>query len=149
LSFVAYELALNPDIQKRLYEEVVDVNRQLNGGPLTYDALQKMSYMDMVISEGLRKWPPAVVTDRVSTRNCTLQVDDKTIKLEKGVNFWIPIYPIHHDAKYYPNPEKFDPERFSDENKHNIVPYSYLPFGIGPRNCIGEYIENNHSLGID
>jgi cytochrome P450 family 9 len=149
LSFVAYELALNPDIQKRLYEEIADVNRQLNGGPLTYDALQKMSYMDMVISEGLRKWPPAVVTDRVSTRNCTLQVDDKTIKLEKGVNFWIPIYPIHHDAKYYPDPEKFDPERFSDENKHNIVPYSYLPFGIGPRNCIGEYIENNHSLGID
>jgi cytochrome P450 family 9 len=146
LSFLAYELALNPDIQKRLFDEVESTHRQLNDGPLTYDALQKMPYMDMVISEGLRKWPPADFTDRISTRKCTLQVNDKTIELEKDTSFWIPIYAIHHDAKYYPNPEKFDPERFSDENKHNIVPYSYLPFGIGPRNCIGECMENNHSF---
>lgn len=50
---------------------------------------------------------------------------------------WIPIYGIHHDPTYFPNPDKFDPERFSDENKHNIQPGTYLPFGIGPRNCIG------------
>lgn len=50
---------------------------------------------------------------------------------------WIPIYPFHRDAQYYPDPEKFDPERFSDDNKGSIVPGTYIPFGIGPRNCIG------------
>lgn len=49
----------------------------------------------------------------------------------------IPVYGIHRDEQYYPNPDKFDPERFSDENKDNIVPYTFLPFGAGPRNCIG------------
>lgn len=54
---------------------------------------------------------------------------------------WLfPVYGFHHDSKYFPNPEKFDPERFSDENKHNIIPGTYLPFGIGPRNCIGKKI---------
>lgn len=51
----------------------------------------------------------------------------------------IPIMAIHHDSKYYSNPEKFDPERFSDVNKQNIKPCTYLPFGLGPRNCIGMY----------
>jgi cytochrome P450 family 9 len=138
LSFVAYELALNPDIQQRLYAEVLETNEKLNGGALTYEVLQKMSYLDMVVSEGLRKWPPSVFVDRVSTQKCTLQVDDdKTIEIEKGVSFWIPIYAIHHDANFYPNPNKFDPERFSNENKHNIQQYTYLPFGVGPRACIG------------
>ncbi|XP_036143624.1 cytochrome P450 9e2-like isoform X2 [Monomorium pharaonis] len=46
-------------------------------------------------------------------------------------------YALHHDSKYFPNPSKFDPERFSEQNKDNILPYSYLPFGEGPRKCIG------------
>lgn len=50
----------------------------------------------------------------------------------------IPIWSLHRDPKYYDDPEKFDPERFYDENKHKIKPYTYLPFGIGPRNCIGK-----------
>jgi len=49
----------------------------------------------------------------------------------------MPTCSIHHDPKYYPNPEKFDPERFSDENKDSINPFAYFPFGLGPRNCIG------------
>lgn len=49
----------------------------------------------------------------------------------------VPVYGVHRDPRYYPNPDKFDPERFSDENKGNIEPLSYFPFGSGPRNCIG------------
>lgn len=50
---------------------------------------------------------------------------------------WIPVAGIHRDEQYYPNSLKFDPERFSDENKNKIQPFTYLPFGSGPRNCIG------------
>jgi Cytochrome P450 len=50
----------------------------------------------------------------------------------------VPVYALHHDPDYFPDPEKFDPERFSDENKGNIKNFTYLPFGSGPRNCIGK-----------
>jgi len=49
----------------------------------------------------------------------------------------IPIYAIHHDPQYYPNPNQFNPERFMPENKDRLIPYTYLPFGTGPRNCVG------------
>lgn len=50
----------------------------------------------------------------------------------------MPLVGIHRDPAYFPDPLKFDPERFSDENKHNIHPLAFMPFGLGPRNCIGE-----------
>lgn len=56
-----------------------------------------------------------------------------------------PIYSIQHDEKYYDNPDKFDPERFNDDNKHKIKPFTYMPFGVGPRNCIGKYQSINIS----
>lgn len=62
---------------------------------------------------------------------------ESPIVIDKGVTCILSTYGMHHDPKYFPDPERFDPERFSDENKHNIVPCSYTPFGIGPRNCIG------------
>lgn len=57
--------------------------------------------------------------------------------IEVGTAILIPTYAIHHDPRYFPNPEIFDPERFSDQNKSNILPYAYQPFGVGPRMCIG------------
>lgn len=98
-----------------------------------------MKYLHQVISEGLRKWPIGVVTERVCVKEYECQYgDDAKFLFEKGVPIWIPIYGLHRDPKYYPDPQKFDPERFSDENKSSIVPGTYLPFGIGPRNCIGK-----------
>lgn len=63
--------------------------------------------------------------------------DEKPVLIEKGIALYLPFYCIHRDPKNYPDPERFDPERFSEENKKNIKPYTYLPFGAGPRNCIG------------
>jgi cytochrome P450 len=83
----------------------------------------------------LRFYPPAPMTDRGCTKDYKLPGTDLIIK--KGHAVAVPIIGIHHDERYYPNPEKFDPERFSSENKHKINPYTWLPFGSGPRNCIG------------
>lgn len=85
-------------------------------------------------------WPPAFQTDRLCTQNITIEpksAKEKALNLKKGATIIIPILALHHDERYFPNPKRFDPDRFSDENKNKIVPGSYLPFGIGPRNCIG------------
>lgn len=65
-------------------------------------------------------------------------IPNTDVVLEKGTNVFIATYAIHHDEEFYPNPEKFDPERFSEEGKQGRRPFTYLPFGDGPRNCIGK-----------
>lgn len=70
----------------------------------------------------------------------TYQMTDENghiVTLEKGDAVWIPAIAIHRDPEYYVDPARFDPERFSDERKGEIKPFTYLPFGLGPRNCIG------------
>ncbi|KAH8347768.1 hypothetical protein KR084_000938 [Drosophila pseudotakahashii] len=134
-----YELLRNPEVQERLFEEVKEAQEALNGAPLTYDAVQKMTYMDMVISESLRKWTLAAATDRFCSKDYTLTDDDgtKLFEFKVGDSVNIPISGLHWDERYFPEPGKFDPERFSEERKGNLVPYTYLPFGVGPRSCIG------------
>ncbi|KAK5640999.1 hypothetical protein RI129_009546 [Pyrocoelia pectoralis] len=139
MSYTIYELAINPDVQKRLREEIDDAVK-LSNGEITYENLLEMKFLDMVISESLRKWPPFVMVDRRSARPYTIEPENATetpLLLEKHSTILCPVFSIHRDAKYYPNPDKFEPERFSEENRKNIQPYTYLPFGVGPRNCIG------------
>lgn len=137
LSAFAYEMVVNPEIQERLYAEIKETHDRLNGQPIDYENLLKMKYMEQVLCEVLRKWPTFPRADRVCIKD--YHYDDGVTKLhiEKGTPISIPISPIHYDPQYFPNPNQFDPERFSDENKDNIIPGTYLPFGIGPRRCIG------------
>ena len=60
--------------------------------------------------------------------------------MREGEILGIPVWSFHRDPEYFPDPLKFDPERFSEENKHTINPMVYMPFGVGPRNCIGKNI---------
>lgn len=62
---------------------------------------------------------------------------ESAIHLNVGDVLWLPIFAIHRDEKYYPDPDKYDPERFNDDNKSKLNPYNYMPFGVGPRICIG------------
>ncbi|KAK9710728.1 Cytochrome P450 [Popillia japonica] len=99
-----------------------------------------MKYMDMIVSETLRKWPAAITTDRMCSKSYTIEAvnpGEHAIHLKPGDVVVVPINGIHRDSKYFPNTDTFDPERFGDENKGNIKPYTYMPFGLGPRNCIG------------
>uniref|UniRef100_A0A2H1VYP7 unspecific monooxygenase n=1 Tax=Spodoptera frugiperda TaxID=7108 RepID=A0A2H1VYP7_SPOFR len=139
MSFLLYELALNPDIQERLAQEIKE-NDAKNGGKFDFNSIQNMVYMDMVVSEILRLWPPGFVLDRICHKDYNLGKPnpkaEKDVQVRKGTGVWIPVYCIHRDPKYFPNPEKFDPERFSEANRHTIDPMTYMPFGIGPRNWI-------------
>ncbi|XP_051157198.1 cytochrome P450 9e2-like [Leptopilina boulardi] len=139
MGFVIHELAVNPEIQEKLREEIDHLTEQ--EGEISYDTLFKMKYLDMIISETLRKYPPNGMMDRVCVKSFTLPKstpDSKEFETDLETVIWLPIYALHHDPQYFPDPEKFDPERFNDENKDKINPYAYIPFGIGPRKCIGD-----------
>lgn len=138
LCFTIYELALNPDVQEKLRDEISTVEEELGEAKLTYESMQQMKYLDMVITESLRKWPPFGVTNRRCTKAYNVENSDGTrVTINKGEILFFPIHEIHRDPQYYPDPEKFDPERFSDDNRHNLNQDAFLPFGVGPRNCIG------------
>ncbi|KYM86394.1 putative cytochrome P450 6a13 [Atta colombica] len=134
IAFCLYELALNQEIQDKTRREVHNAIGTRDG-KLTYDAVQEMKYLDMVILETLRKYPPAPLF----ARRCEYKyrIPDSNVELPAGLRVVIPIYGLHHDPNYYPDPARFDPERFTEKNKRTRHPYTYLPFGEGPRNCIG------------
>nr|XP_014290842.1 cytochrome P450 6a2-like isoform X1 [Halyomorpha halys] len=131
-SFCLYELALNQDIQTKVKKEIDEIIEKHGG--LTYQAVYEMEYLDMVISETMRKYPTLPLLLRYCTKSITTQYG---YKIEAGDTIIIPVWALHYDPEYYPNPEKFDPERFSPQNRESIKPYTYLPFGEGPRMCIG------------
>ncbi|KAF2903347.1 hypothetical protein ILUMI_02843 [Ignelater luminosus] len=139
MCFACYELALHPYVQEILREEVDQTLTKCHGD-FTYEALMGMKYLDMVVTESLRKWPPFPINDRESIRPFTIEAErpgEKPLYLPKGSVCIIPAYSIQRDPKYFPDPDKFDPERFNDENKGGINPFTFHSFGAGPRNCIG------------
>ncbi|KAM4771048.1 cytochrome P450 3A9-like [Rhinophrynus dorsalis] len=131
LSYLFYNLATHPDVQKRLQEEI-DSYLPNKASP-TYEILMEMEYLDMVVQENLRIFPPAGRLERVSKRS----IEINGVNIPKGTVTVIPTYVLHQDPEYWPEPDEFRPERFSKENRASQVPYTFLPFGDGPRNCIG------------
>ncbi|KAG5895440.1 hypothetical protein JTB14_037599, partial [Gonioctena quinquepunctata] len=135
--FLGYELAGNEHVRK--FEER---NRRYSidcDGVITLTLL-KMKYMDMVISEASRKWPGGLIVERICTKPYIIEpvsAKETPLVIDKGTVLMIPSFAMQRDPLYYPDPDCFDPERFSEENRGRINPYTYLPFGIGPRNCIG------------
>ncbi|KAK7863034.1 hypothetical protein R5R35_010776 [Gryllus longicercus] len=139
ICLTAHLLSHHEDVQNRLYAEVAEMMEETGGKP-TYESLQGMKYLDAVLNETLRLYPPAVGTDRVCQEDVLLPAGARSgpTLVRKGTPISIPITGLHYDPEFWTDPEKFDPERFSDENKHNIKPFTYMPFGVGPRVCIGQ-----------
>jgi cytochrome P450 family 6 len=93
-----------------------------------------------MFTETLRKYPIAPFLDRMCYSDYELPATtgNGTVTLPAGTSVYIPVLGLHHDPTYYPEPEKFDPDRFTEENKHSRPNYTYIPFGEGPRMCIGK-----------
>ncbi len=85
----------------------------------------------------MRKYPPVQALARVCTKAYT--IPETSIELDVGTAILVPVYAIHHDEKYYEDPEKFDPQRFTKENINQRQSGIYMPFGDGPRICIGMF----------
>ncbi|KAJ1530200.1 hypothetical protein ONE63_005127 [Megalurothrips usitatus] len=133
------ELAHNPDVQDKARAEVQRVLAK-HGGQITYEALHDLTYLEQVIEETMRLYPAASNMGRVVTEDYTLPISSKNGKpsvLQKGMKVIIPTFAIHRDPEFYPDPDKFNPDNFTAEAKQARPNYAYMPFGEGPRICIG------------
>ncbi|XP_046966889.1 cytochrome P450 6k1-like [Vanessa cardui] len=135
LTFITYELAHNPVLQDKLYQELSEAAQQNGSEQFDTNVLSNLTYLNCVIKEGLRKYPTMGWLDRIAAKD--YRIDDK-LTIEAGTVVYINSIGMHYDPKYFPEPHKFDPDRFLPENRSKIEPYSYLPFGEGPRGCIGK-----------
>ncbi|KAK1805198.1 hypothetical protein P4O66_019552 [Electrophorus voltai] len=129
LTYLLYNVVTNPDCMTKLVEQI-DKIFPLDA-PMTYDTLMKFEYLDMVINESMRLLPTAPRLERV----CKKTIEISGITIPKQTLVAIPTYVLHRDPQLWEAPEEFRPERFSPGN--DISPYAFMPFGLGPRNCVG------------
>ena len=134
MAVIAHFLAKNPDVKDKMVDEINEKLEDKSPEEMDYYDVQKLSYLDQVVNECTRHYPLTVV-ERKCVRDYKVAGTDFIIP--EGMVVQIPTLAIMMDEKYFPNPDKFDPENFSAENKSKRSPYAFLSFGQGPRNCIG------------
>ena len=133
LTFAAYSLATVPSCQEEAHREI-DAVLSRHGGRLTYEAVSELHYLDRVLSETLRLYPSLFHMERICTKAYTLP--GTQVNIPAGTIVQIPVLLRHRDPCVYPDPLKFDPDRFLPEEKEKRHPNAYMPFGAGPRGCL-------------
>jgi cytochrome P450 len=130
LSWLLYLLSSHPACLERLREEFESV---LGGEPLAYSHVPRLQFASQVVKEGLRLYPPFWMVDRMALS------DDRVgdLVIPRGTTVVVFIYGAHHSPRHWEEPERFDPERFSKAREELHTPFTWLPFGGGPRGCIG------------
>ncbi|XP_054724723.1 cytochrome P450 4C1-like [Uloborus diversus] len=129
-----YLLGLHPEVQARVVEEIDSVYGDDYSKPVTEECLKQLKYLDCVIKEAQRLFPPAPYIGRELQED--VEVDG--FKIPKGTTCMLVIYMLHRNKECFPNPELFDPDRFLPENINKRHPFAYCPFSAGPRSCIGQ-----------
>ena len=130
LSWLLYLLSTRPDCLERIRQEFDSV---LGEAPLTFSDVPKLEFTTQVIQEALRLYPPFWMVDRMAV------ADDRAgdMDIPRGSTVIVFVYGAHHASRYWQDPESFDPGRFTKANEKLHTPFTYLPFGAGPRGCIG------------
>ena len=131
LAWTWYLLSQNPDCERRMHEEV---DRELQGRRPDYEDIPRLRYIEMVLAESMRLYPPAWAMGRFARADFRLGDYFLPAKTTVLMSQFI----THRDARYFPDPLRFDPERFTPEAKARRSKFTYFPFGAGARQCIGE-----------
>ncbi|HYO73340.1 MAG TPA: cytochrome P450, partial [Archangium sp.] len=132
LGWTWYLLARHPEVLARVRQEVDTV---LGGRPPALEHLPQLRYTLQVIKESLRLYPVIFMLARAPTKDLEIA----GYHLPRGQMVLMPPYIIHRDEKFFPDPERFDPDRFLPEREKQLPRYAYLPFGAGPHTCIGNH----------
>ncbi|KAL1443610.1 hypothetical protein MTO96_045929, partial [Rhipicephalus appendiculatus] len=133
LSYIFFALAKHPDVQEKLRQEVIDAVG--TNGSLDYETvMKKLKYLEKVVDEGLRLYPPGL---SFVTRQAKENFVYNGIKFRAGTNFMAAQYQILTDSRYFSNPMEFNPDRYSPGNDASFTKAAHIPFGVGPRNCVG------------
>lgn len=133
LAFILTCLANYTDVQDRVRAEIFEVIGD-ETNEVTSEHLTKFPYLEMVIKESLRIYPPVPFTGRHLYENFSFGEH----AIPKGTDIWLNYFALHRNPTYWPEPEKFDPERFSMVNSIDRHPFAFVPFSGGQRNCIGQ-----------
>lgn len=126
-------LARHPAVEARFRAEL---ETQLGGRAPTYADVARLPFTETIIKEALRMYPP---TWSLVPRYATEEVELGGYRIPRGTWVFVSPYATHHDPRFFPDPEQFDPDRFSAERQASIPPFAYIPFGGGPRICIGNH----------
>lgn len=132
MTWTMFLLGSHPEIKDKTLKSI---QQTWGNKTISFDDTRKPSYLLQVIKESMRLYPAAWFIDREALEDDT--IDGITIK--KGQNIGTTTYSLHRNPKYWENPTKFDPERFTPENEKKHFPFSYIPFGSGPRICLGQH----------
>ena len=130
-------MSQNPGVQEKLFQSLPEHFEHADDPAMNVESLAKVKYLDMVINESLRCYTPVLRVDRI----CTADTVVNGLKIPKGVGIIVPVNAVCHDPDYWPEPDKFDPERFSDSSNYDAD--AFIPFGAGNRNCIGMRLAQN------
>lgn len=133
-SYTMHQLAYNQELQRKIQNEIDEVLVKYNN-ELCYDSISEMSLLSLAFKEAMRMFPSLGNLHRVCARKYTIQ--DLDITIDRGVKIIVPVQAIQNDKKYFDNPSEFRPERFAGVNTKRDN-FSYMPFGAGPRACIGK-----------
>ncbi|XP_013168524.1 PREDICTED: cytochrome P450 6a2-like [Papilio xuthus] len=142
-SFALHQLAHHPEEQVRAQREV-DRVLAAHGGRLSYEAVKEMTHLDCVLKESMRMFPPLGFLIRRCSR--PYRVPETELTIDAGVHVIVPLQALHNDPQYFTRPERFLPERFLPERDEVRAGGLYLPFGAGPRACIGERLGQLQSV---
>jgi cytochrome P450 family 4 len=150
-SFFLCILGVYPDIQEKVYQELRDIFQD-SDRPVSFNDTMEMKYLERVLLETLRLYPPVPLITRVINEEVKLGRSDEAKRyklcysiisasadyiLPIGTSVGIPQYLVHRNPEYFPNPEKFDPDNFLPERCQQRHYYSFIPFSAGPRSCVG------------
>jgi cytochrome P450 len=131
LSWAWYLLSSNPEVEQKLHAELHQV---LAGRTPQTSDIPQLAYTEKVVKEAMRLYPPAWAVARTVNNECEVA----GYRLPLGANVVVSPWVMHHDARFFTDPQEFNPDRWSTERTQTLPKYAYFPFGAGPRGCVGQ-----------